>query len=61
MKWDDFSFYFAGDLVIQMTSKKRRKDGSPTLAAIPIGAYAPREFMKAAHMNPEEAVQVFLT
>ena len=33
--------------------------GSPDLKAIPIGAYEPREFMKSAHINPEEAVKVF--
>ncbi len=30
------------------------------LAMIPIGAYQPRSIMKAMHMNPDEAVQVFL-
>ena len=31
--------------------------GSPDLAFIPIGAYAPRWIMKESHMNPEEALQ----
>jgi N-acyl-phosphatidylethanolamine-hydrolysing phospholipase D len=35
-----------------------KKLGRPDLAAIPIGAYEPREFMKSAHINPEEAVKV---
>ncbi len=34
--------------------------GEVDLALVPIGAYDPRWFMKAAHMNPEEARQVVL-
>ena len=60
MKWDDFSFYFAGDSGYSDDFKETAKRlGSPTLAAIPVGAYEPRDFMKAAHMNPEEAVKAF--
>ena len=32
--------------------------GNVDLALVPIGAYDPRWFMKSAHMNPEEALQV---
>lgn len=61
IKWSDFSFYFAGDSGYSDDFKETaRRVGSPTLAAIPIGAYKPRDFMKAAHMNPEEAVQTFV-
>ncbi len=35
-----------------------QRGGAPDLALIPIGAYAPRWFMRSAHMNPAEAVQV---
>ena len=59
-QWDEFSFYFAGDSGYSNDfSETARRLGSPTLAAIPIGAYEPREFMKGAHMNPAEAVKVF--
>jgi N-acyl-phosphatidylethanolamine-hydrolysing phospholipase D len=35
----------------------RQKCGAPDLALVPIGAYEPRWFMAAQHMNPAEAVQ----
>lgn len=37
----------------------RARHGAPDLALIPIGAYAPRWFMAAQHIAPDEAVQVF--
>jgi L-ascorbate metabolism protein UlaG (beta-lactamase superfamily) len=37
----------------------RARYGAPQIALIPIGAYAPRWFMSAQHVAPEEAVQIF--
>ncbi len=37
----------------------RTKYGAPDVALIPIGAYEPRWFMAAQHVNPKEAVQIF--
>jgi L-ascorbate metabolism protein UlaG (beta-lactamase superfamily) len=38
----------------------RERWGAPDLALLPIGAYAPRWFMGAAHVDPAEAVRAFL-
>jgi N-acyl-phosphatidylethanolamine-hydrolysing phospholipase D len=51
-------FYFAGDTGYFAGFKQiGNKLGPFDLAAVPIGAYEPREMMAASHMNPEEAVQ----
>ena len=60
VQWTDFAFYFAGDAGYSPDFMETvKKLGKPNLAAIPIGAYEPREFMKSAHINPEEAIKVF--
>lgn len=53
----DTSFYFVGDTAYcDVFSQVSDICGPFTLAAIPIGAYEPRWFMKMSHINPEEAV-----
>ena len=56
------SIWFAGDTgygdgVIFRDMRERL--GVPDVALIPIGAYEPRWFMAAQHVNPGEAVRIF--
>jgi len=51
-------FYFAGDTgYFDGFAEIGAAHGPFDLAAMPIGAYSPREMMHLFHMNPEEAMQ----
>lgn len=54
------SLHFAGDSGYFSGYKTiAERLGPPDIAALPIGAYEPRWFMKVAHQDPEEAVQAY--
>ncbi len=57
-----FRFWFSGDLGYSQDTRNigqaMQAGGGFDLAAIAIGAYEPRWFMRASHINPAEAVQV---
>lgn len=57
---EDFSMWFGGDTGYNEIQFKQiyEKHGGVDLALIPIGAYEPRWFMKASHVNPEEAINI---
>jgi L-ascorbate metabolism protein UlaG (beta-lactamase superfamily) len=51
------SVFFAGDTAAgSHFAAIRARFGSPTLALLPIGAYAPRWFMSPVHIDPAEAL-----
>jgi len=53
--------FFAGDTAYGTFFRDiRQRLGAIDLALLPIGAYEPRWFMQAIHMNPEEAVRAHL-
>lgn len=60
LKQDDFRFYFSGDTGYNQTDFKAigQQYGPFDLSAIAVGAYEPRWFMKAQHINPDEAVKI---
>ena len=61
MSFPNFKTFHAGDSGYSKDFQDTQvKLGKPDLSLIPIGAYAPRWFMKANHVNPEEALQVAL-
>lgn len=56
-----FRFWYSGDLGYSHDPRAIGERFGPfDAAAIAIGAYEPRWFMRSQHVNPEEAVQVML-
>ncbi len=55
------NIYFAGDTGYNSSFKKIGKRYGPfDVAAIPIGAYMPRWFMKSVHVDPREALDIYM-
>jgi L-ascorbate metabolism protein UlaG (beta-lactamase superfamily) len=58
---DGAAVYFAADTgYAPFFGEIRERLGAPGVALLPIGAYEPRWFMRAAHMSPDDAVRAHL-
>jgi L-ascorbate metabolism protein UlaG (beta-lactamase superfamily) len=55
-------YYFVSDTGYhpELFKEIKNKVGSPDYSFIPVGAYAPREFMKDQHVDPAEALKIHL-
>ncbi len=61
IKAPGLSFWFTGDSgYTENLLEIPRRLGPFNLAALPVGAYAPKWFMRAQHMDPEQAVSLHL-
>jgi L-ascorbate metabolism protein UlaG (beta-lactamase superfamily) len=59
MERDGFRFFFSGDIAYSPDAAEiGRRLGPFDLAAIAVGHYEPRWFMRNSHVNPDEAVRV---
>lgn len=58
LRHEGFAFYFAGDTGWSDRLAGIGPLGPFDLAAIPIGAYSPRWFMRGQHIDPAEAVRL---
>jgi len=58
---EKIKIFFGGDTGYSSHFKEiKNRYGKMDISLLPIGAFAPRWFMKQNHMNPEEAVQAYL-
>tara|TARA_Y100000590_G_scaffold321136_1_gene363576 strand:+ start:10068 stop:11168 length:1101 start_codon:yes stop_codon:yes gene_type:complete len=59
LNYESKKIYFSGDTAFgNMFTEIGNKYGPFDLTIVPIGAYMPREMMKASHCTPEEAVEI---
>ena len=59
INYENQKIYFSGDTAFgSIFSEIGNKYGPFDLTIVPIGAYEPRDMMKASHCTPEEAVQI---